>query len=105
MQQEYSVSTMRRRCAQAKTAQLQQGMKYLDDRIRAEVELRQSDLMQQAENLREAQTFMQARCPFTNQQDQASSGVPLNFTGTRGAAIEASGRHNTLSAAPCNHRA
>ncbi len=32
----------------------------LDDRIRAEVQLRQQDLLQQAECLREAQNFMQA---------------------------------------------
>lgn len=45
---------------QAKTAQLQQGLKILDDKIRAEVQLRQQDLLQQAECLREAQSFMQA---------------------------------------------
>ncbi len=45
---------------QAKTAQLQQGLNILDDRIRAEVQLRQQDLLQQAECLREAQKFMQA---------------------------------------------
>ena len=50
---------------QAKTAQLQQGMKMLDDRIRAEVQLRQHDLLQQAENLQEAQSLMQVRTlPF-----------------------------------------
>lgn len=46
---------------QAKTAQLQQGMKMLDDRIRAEVQLRQHDLLLQAENLQEAQNLMQVR--------------------------------------------
>jgi len=35
-------------------------MKILDDKIRAEVQLRHSDLLQQAENLREAQSLMQA---------------------------------------------
>ena len=49
--------------AQAKTAQLQQGIKLLDDRISAEVQLRQETLLQQAESLREAQAFMQARKP------------------------------------------
>ncbi|CAK0784167.1 hypothetical protein CVIRNUC_007370 [Coccomyxa viridis] len=45
--------------AQAKAAQLQQGIKLLDDRIAAEIQLRQENLLQQAESLREAQAFMQ----------------------------------------------
>lgn len=47
-------------CSQAKTIQLQEGIKALHDRIRQEVERRQDDLLQQAESLREAQSFMQA---------------------------------------------
>ena len=49
--------------AQAKAAQLQQGIKLLEDRIAAEVQLRQESLLQQAESLREAQAFMQACKP------------------------------------------
>ena len=45
---------------QAKTIQLQEGIKALHERIRQEVEQRQDDLLQQAESLREAQSFMQA---------------------------------------------
>ncbi|CAL8469379.1 g8920 [Coccomyxa elongata] len=45
--------------AQAKTIQLQEGIKALHERIRQEVERRQDDLLQQAESLREAQSFMQ----------------------------------------------
>ena len=52
---------------QAKAAQLQQGIKLLDDRIAAEVQLRQDSLLQQAESLRQAQAFMQARSPEANQ--------------------------------------
>ena len=51
--------------AQAKAAQLQQGIKLLDDRIAAEVQLRQESLLQQAESLREAQAFMQACEPHS----------------------------------------
>ena len=53
---------------QAKTTQLQQGLKVLDDKIRAEVQLRQQDLLQQAECLRDAQTFMQASRETTSTQ-------------------------------------
>jgi hypothetical protein len=44
---------------QAQTIQLQEGINKLQERIREEVHRRQDELLQQAESLREAQTFMQ----------------------------------------------
>lgn len=48
---------------QSHMAQLQEGIKTLGDHLRAEVLRRQAALLQQAEALREAQSFMQVQTP------------------------------------------